>query len=67
MDNESQVIIKEDDPHHTINFHLDRLHNNMVIVDCAETILTTCISYGRNIHIDATSEVMSSPKKAKLY
>lgn len=61
-------VIEENEPHHTINFHRERLNGNVCTVDFAEVILTTCIKCGRNVHRDAVKRVLSTPNvdKAKL-
>jgi len=60
--------IQENEPHHTVNFHRERLNGNVCTVDFAETILTTCISCGRNVNRDAVVRVLSNPvaDKARL-
>lgn len=36
-------VIEQNEPHHTINLHRERLNGNTITVDHAETLLTTCI------------------------
>ncbi len=63
-----QKTIEPNEAHHTINFHRERLNGNTVTVDFADTILTTCISCGKNVHREAVVRVLSTPNadKAKL-
>ena len=63
-----QKTIEQNEPHHTINFHRERLNGNICFVDFEETILSTCISCGKNVHRDAVVRVLSTPNanKAKL-
>jgi len=60
--------IENNEPHHTINFHRERGANRSVTVEYAETILTTCLSCGRNINKDAVARVLSveSSEKARM-
>ena len=61
------------EPHHTVNLHRERAFQEevdiVITVDDAETLLTTCISCGRNLHKAAISKVLAadSPEKAKMF
>ncbi len=53
--------IQENEQHYTVNLHKERMQENEINVDYAETILTTCIDCGHKIHKDALTIALSAP------
>lgn len=68
-----QKPIEYGEPHHTVNLHKERAHvigeRTNITVDQAETLLTTCISCGRNLHKAAIQKILASdtPQKARMF